>query len=597
MIYIDKLFLFLRWSVVISSAFQICLSAPVRVRPSDAAWPSSKEWEQLKKEVGGRLFRTTDPLANCRKNSKTKKCFQELVLMKNPFYVQNHPGGTETSGWFQAWDSSRSQYVVAAKTVKDIVATINFARKKNLRLVVKGGAHSYLGQSNAPHSLLLWTKNMNKITLHKTFSPKGCKNLKGSPAATLETGAIWLQAYEAITTRGGRYVQGGGCTTVGVGGFIQMGGFGSFSKKWGLGASNLLEAEIVTSDGKVLIANACTNPDLFWALKGGGPSFGILTKITLKTHTLPKYFGSVSLLIKARSDNAYKKLLSQFFFFYRDHLLNPYWGENVRIHPNNNFEIAMVCQGLTEAQAKNIWKPFIEWVKKQPGDFEIITKPHFTFIPSQKWWDYNYRSKYLPASIISDNQPHAPKGRFWWAGNDREVDVYLHAYDSAWLPEKLLSDRSLKRFIQTLFESSRWNDLEIHFQKGLAGAPKNVIEAAQNTPINPIAHRSFGLLISVSGQKKAYKGIKEHEPNVSRARKGVETVKKSMALIRSLIPNAGAYGPESDFFARNWQERAWGPHYKRLLSIKRKYDPVGLFVGRHYVGSEFWSTDGFTKIP
>jgi FAD/FMN-containing dehydrogenase len=70
-----------------------------------------------------------------------------------------------------------------------------------------------------------------------------------------------------VTTEGGRYVQGGGCLTVGVAGLVQAGGFGSFSKNFGTAAASLSEAEIVTADGIVRIANRCTNPDLFWGSK------------------------------------------------------------------------------------------------------------------------------------------------------------------------------------------------------------------------------------------------------------------------------------------------------------------------------------------
>jgi FAD/FMN-containing dehydrogenase len=69
----------------------------------------------------------------------------------------------------------------------------------------------------------------------------------------------------------------------------------------------LLQAEIVTADGQVLIANACSNPDLFWALKGGGDgSFGVVTKVTLATYELPAFFGRVQGLIKANSDVAFR---------------------------------------------------------------------------------------------------------------------------------------------------------------------------------------------------------------------------------------------------------------------------------------------------
>jgi FAD/FMN-containing dehydrogenase len=79
--------------------------------------------------------------------------------------------------------------------------------------------------------------------------------------------------------------KGGGCTTLGVAGLVQSGGFGSFSKNYGLAAAALLEAEVVvTADGTVRIANACTNADLFWGLKGGGGgSLGVVTRLTLRT--------------------------------------------------------------------------------------------------------------------------------------------------------------------------------------------------------------------------------------------------------------------------------------------------------------------------
>ena len=143
------------------------------------------------------------------------------------------------------------------------------------------------------------------------LSPKGCAGKQApQPAVTVGAGAIWAQAYDAVTTKGGRYVQGGGCTTVGVAGLIQSGGFGSFSKNYGLAAAALLEAEVVTADGAVRIANACTHPDLFWGLKGGGGgSLGVVTRVTLRTRELPEYFGGVFGTIQAKSDAAFRKLI------------------------------------------------------------------------------------------------------------------------------------------------------------------------------------------------------------------------------------------------------------------------------------------------
>ena len=155
---------------------------------------------------------------------------------------------------------------------------------------MKGSGHSYLGTSNAPDSLLIWTRRMNDIVVHDNFVTQGCTSDRAQPAVSVGAGTTWIQVYDAVTTRADRYVQGGGCTTVGVAGLIQAGGFGSFSKRYGLAAASLIEAEVVTADGTVRIASACSNPDLFWALKGGGGgSLGVVTHLTLKTHSLPEF--------------------------------------------------------------------------------------------------------------------------------------------------------------------------------------------------------------------------------------------------------------------------------------------------------------------
>ncbi|HUR45376.1 MAG TPA: FAD-binding protein, partial [Candidatus Saccharimonadales bacterium] len=97
---------------------------------------------------------------------------------------------------------------------------------------------------------------MTDITVHEAFTGEQCQGKQSpQPAVSVGAGAIWGQVYNEVTTRAGRYVQGGGCVTVGVAGLIQSGGFGSFSKRFGLAAGGLLEAEIVTADGHVRVAN------------------------------------------------------------------------------------------------------------------------------------------------------------------------------------------------------------------------------------------------------------------------------------------------------------------------------------------------------
>ncbi len=109
------------------------------------------------------------PLAACRAAPGSPACDEVVRRLKNPYYLGDQPGLTQTSGWVDGWTSAPSVYAVAARETADVVAAVNFARANHLRLVVKGGGHSYQGTSSAPDSLLIWTRAMNRITLHDAF--------------------------------------------------------------------------------------------------------------------------------------------------------------------------------------------------------------------------------------------------------------------------------------------------------------------------------------------------------------------------------------------------------------------------------------------
>jgi hypothetical protein len=434
-----------------------------RVRPSDGGWPDTASWERLNEAVGGRLVKVERPWAlPGRDGAATQKIIKDL---QNPLYIGNQPGGTQSTGWVDAWMAAPSVYAVAAKTADDVVAGVNFARTHNLRLVVKGGGHSYHGTSNAADSLLIWTRAMNQIVLHDAFVAQGCSgSVSPQAAVTIESGAMWIDAYEAVTTKAGRYVQGGGCTTVGVAGLIQSGGFGSFSKRFGTAAAGLLEAEIVTADGAVLFANACTNSDLFWALKGGGGgSLGVVTKVTLRTHELPEWFGVVSTTIQAGSDSAYRELIGRFIAFYHDQLFNPHWGETVSFRSNNVLAISLISQGLTSEQAEAIWQPFLDGIKNSGQPYTIKTEPFIRSFSARHHWDADFYRKNAPQVASFDLRPD---NRFWWSSNQEEVGMYWHGYESAWLPEELLAEDQQRRLMDALYSASRHWTVGLHFNKG-----------------------------------------------------------------------------------------------------------------------------------
>ena len=569
------------------------ISAASRLRPHDQGWPSASEWEGLRQAVDGQLIAVQSPLDSCRADPDGDACNALFKELKNPYFIGDSPALTQTCGWIDAWTSEPSVYAVAARKTAHVVAAVNFAREENLRLVVKGGGHSYLGASNAKDSLLIWTRAMRDITVHDAFVPQGCAAGEAPrPAVTLGAGAIWMHAYGVVTTKAGRYVQGGGCGTVGVAGLVQGGGFGSYSKQFGAACASLLEAEVVTADGAVRIANACTEPDLFWALKGGGAgSFGVVTRLTLKTWDLPDAFGHVATTIRAKSDEAYRRLLIKFVAFYAEQLFNPHWGELAKLLPDNRLEIGMNFQGIDKAQATAIWRPFLDWAATQ--DDLALTPAVIVAGPGGHRWDGPALEAFAPGSVLFDDRPGAPPENFFWSANLAEAGHFIHGFESMWMPATLLESGRREGLADALMAASRHWAVEMHFQKGLAGAPPGVIAAARDTPMNPAVTDAFMLAIIAGEGPPAFPGVAGHEPNFSAARRDAARIDRAAAELRKAAPDGGAYVAESSYFQPGWQRAYWGANYPRLLAVKRRYDPDNLFFVRHGVGSEGWSDDGF----
>jgi FAD/FMN-containing dehydrogenase len=569
-----------------------------RVRLGDPSWPSEASWDRLRQEVRGRLITVESPLTACQTAPEGASCAAVFRLLKNPYAIGEQPALTQTSGWVDAWTSAPSVYAVAAAETADVVAAVDFAREHHLRLVVKGGAHSYQGTSCAVDSLLIWTRAMHGIVLYDAFVPQGCAGtLAPQPAVTIEAGAIWMQVYDAVTTQAGRYVQGGGCTTVGVAGLILSGGFGSFSKAYGLAAAGLLEAEVVTADGMVRVTNACRDPDLFWALKGGGGgSFGVVTRLTLRTRELPDHFGAVFGSIKARSDTAFRALTAHTIGFYHDRLFNPHWGDQMRFGPANTLRLSMLCHGLNRPQAAEAWRPFLDWVANTPQDFAFEMPVQIVDFPARQAWNARFLKQNAPELIVADDRPGAPAGNFWWIGDHDQVGQFLHGYRSAWLPASLLETDQQHALADAVFAGSRHRSVSLHVNKGLAGASANDLAAAKDTAMNPVVLDAFALAIIGGGSPPAFPGIPGHEPDLTAARRNAGAINRAMDALLQVVPDPGSYVAESDFFERAWQQSFWGANYPRLAAVKKHYDPSGLFVVHHGVGSDEWSADGFTRV-
>lgn len=281
--------------------------------------------------------------------------------------------------------------------------------------------------------------------------------------------------------------------------------------------------------------------------------------------------------------------------FAKNALINPHWGEQVTVKPDNQFVFAMVFQGLSDDQVQRVWQPFQDWVARHSADVKT-SDLRLISMPARNWWDIRYLKQRLPNTIMIDGRPDAAPGRFWWSGNAGEVGIFLSGYESIWLPERLLDAARRKKLVDALFAASRHYAVGLHFNKGLAGADPARRAEARATSIHPGAIDAFALAIISGGQHHAYPGVLGHEPNLTRARADARKIAAAKATLRRIAPNSGSYSSEMGFFEKDWRQAAWGPHYSRLLATKKKYDPEGLFTGHHQVGSEFWSADGFTRL-
>jgi FAD/FMN-containing dehydrogenase len=133
---------------------------------------------------------------------------------------------------------------------------------------VKNSGHDFIGRSTAPYSLSIWVHHMNDVKVYQgPFRPQNCSIDIGSAFITASAGTQMLEAYKAAA-KINHTVVGGAGRTVALGGYITGGGHSILAPHYGLAVDQVLELEVVTPMGDIIIANECQHKDLFWALRG-----------------------------------------------------------------------------------------------------------------------------------------------------------------------------------------------------------------------------------------------------------------------------------------------------------------------------------------
>lgn len=173
----------------------------------------------------------------------------------------------------------RPAAVVRVASAADVAAVLNFARATSLEVAVRSGGHSTCGHSGSNGGLVVDLRDLNSIDI----DPVGHTAWAGTGATAGEVTAA-VEPHRLI-------VGFGDAATVGIGGLTLGGGIGYLVRKHGLTIDSLLAAEVVTASSDIVIADETSHPDLFWALRGGGGNFGVVTRLKYRLHPLPAFTG------------------------------------------------------------------------------------------------------------------------------------------------------------------------------------------------------------------------------------------------------------------------------------------------------------------
>lgn len=443
-----------------------------------------------------------------------------------------------------------ARYAVDASGARDVQWAIAFATLRNIRLVVRNTGHDYLGRSTGAGSLAIWTHHLKDILFIPNYSSASYKGTAVKVGAGVQGFEIMAAARDK-----GQVVVGGECSTVGLaGGYTQGGGHSALSTNFGLAADNVLNFEVVTATGQIVNANRETNSDLFWALAGGGGgTFGVVVSMTAKTFPDKTVSGATLSFFKA-SNNGDQELFYSGIEAFHEELAPMVDAGAMVVHyfTTDFFMISpLTAYGKTEKDVRAMMAPFEAKLKARN-----VT---FTSTYSQSKDYYTHYDKYFGP---------LPYGN---------IQVGIAQYGARLIPRSVIT--SIAPTWKAVVEMGvTWIGVGTNVKSFGTTSTSSVHPAWRET----LVHATLTLPWSFQAPwADAFATQKKMTEQV-------------MPLVEAATPGSGSYVNEADWRTPNWQDTFWGSNYNRLLSIKRKWDPLSTFYTTVGVGSEDWtvSNDG-----
>ncbi|OTA95210.1 hypothetical protein M434DRAFT_69740 [Hypoxylon sp. CO27-5] len=557
-------------------------SPECKVFPGDEAWPSPAEWARLNTTLGGALLNPKPSAAVCYQgpdydptqcafllNNASSHYWLDEPLAALTEWSQGstcplalNPEGNCTRGGFP-------EYVVNATNVKHIQAAVNFARSKNIRLIIKNTGHDFGGRSVGAGSLSIWTHHLKQMEFIPSYELGPYQGM----ATHLGAGVESWEEHNFMAANNITFVSPGCGTVGGVGGWMSSGGHTTITSKVGLGLDQVLSLGVVTASGRFVTADPYTNSDLFYAIRGGGgATYGIVTSAIFKAYPPISVTSSSLSLTLSNSSNTppttpglvtdpdtFWEGVGLYYRFAAKVLdAGGYGFSYVYPRANNTFLFTTSSQfpGFTPAAVYSFMQPLYIDLNRIGIN---VTNP----------MSLSARPYGAPGIGIGPSP-----------GNTR--------YRSRLLPRENWEDDGL------------WNQTMNAIRKATEGGSENdfYFHGTLTSPTAEVA----GWPGNESAVNPAWRNNRMHAMLMDQApRQSAERdamFRGYMDLLREVSPGAGSYMNEGDPGEPNWQQAFYGTNYPRLLRIKRARDPWALFWAPTTPGSEGWavrSVDGYAE--
>ena len=420
----------------------------------------------------------------------------------------------------------RPALIARCRTAADVAAAVTRAREDALEISVRGGGHNVAGKAVTEGGVMIDLSPMKQIVVDP-----------GARTARAQPGLTWGE-FNIATATHGLATTGGIVSTTGISGLTLGGGYGWLQGKYGLSVDNLLAAEVVTADGHVLDASDHDNADLFWALRGGGGNFGVVTSFTYRLHPVTTVLGgslAFPLTDAAAVIDAYRRLAKE-----APDELGVQCG---LLSPDRSTKVAAIvvchCGDLDQAEAdiqsvRQLGTPLVDAIGPRP------------YVDQNRQIDESF-----------------PPGA-------------LNYWKSAFFTD--LSDDAARTLIDQ-FELCP-SPMTFCVLESMGGAASRVASTATAYP-----HREPGHNLLILSQ---WADPADTEPNIAWTRETFEALRPHMANRRYVN-----YLSADD---AGYTRDAYGSNYERLVELKRRYDPDNIFhLNQNIDPSELVSEPSDTK--